>query len=111
MIKFPCQVCEKSVDTNHNAICCDMCDCCVHIHCNNIYKQTYRQLQKDPSPWYCKRCLKEEILFSNLNDSEFEVFTSGLSILPKKKDWVNQQYSKKLMHLLKMKKQTANITQ
>ena len=85
MIKFPCQVCEKSVDTNHNAICCDMCDCCVHIHCNNIYKQTYRQLQKDPSPWYCKPCLKKEILFSNLNDSEFEVFTSGLSILPKKR--------------------------
>ena len=24
MIKFPCQVCEKPVATNHNAICCDI---------------------------------------------------------------------------------------
>ena len=85
MIKFPCQLCEKPVVTNHNAIYCDICDCWVHIHCNNIFKQTYRQLQKYPSPWYCKSCLKKEIPFSNLNDSEFEAFTSGLSILPKKR--------------------------
>ena len=85
MIKFPCQVCQKPVATDHNAICCDICDCWVNIHCNNICKQTYRQLQKDPSAWYCKSCLKKEIPFSNLNDSEFEAFTSGLSILPKKR--------------------------
>ena len=48
-------------------------------------KKTYRQLQKDASPWYCKPCLKKEIPFANLGNSEFEAFTSGLSILPKKK--------------------------
>ena len=85
MIKFTCQVCEKPVATNHNAICCDICDCWIHIYCNNICKQTYRQLQKDPTPWYCKSCLKKEIPFSNLNNSEFEAFISGLSTLPKKK--------------------------
>ena len=58
----------------------------VHIHSNDICKQTYRQLQKDPSPLYCKSCPKKEIPFSNLNDSAFEAaFTSCLSILPKKK--------------------------
>ena len=82
IIKFPCQVNEKPVATNHNAIFCNICDCWEHIHCNNIWKQTYRQLQKDPRPWYDKSCLKKEISFSNLNDSEFEAFTSGLNILP-----------------------------
>ena len=86
MIKFPCQVCEKPVATNHNAICCDVWDCWVHIHSNDICKQTYRHLQKDPSPLYYKSCPKKEIPFSNLNDSAFEAaFPSGLSILPKKK--------------------------
>ena len=41
MIKFPCQVCEKPVATNHNAICCDICDCCVHI-VTIFVKKTYR---------------------------------------------------------------------
>ena len=75
MIKFLCQVCEKPVATNHNAICCD-------IHVTDGYTQT---LQEDPSPQYCKSCLKKEIPFSNLNNTEFEAFTSGLGILPKKK--------------------------
>ena len=82
MIKFSCQVCEKLVATNHNTICCDICDSWGHIHCNNIFKQTYKQLQKYPSPWYCKSCLEKEIPFSNLNDS---AFTSVLSIIPKKR--------------------------
>ena len=60
-VTFPCPVCEKAVATNHNAVCCDICDCWIHICRNNICKQTYRQPQKDPSPWCCKSCLKKEI--------------------------------------------------
>ena len=43
------------------------------------------KLRKAPSLWYCKSCLKKEIPLSNLNDYNFQAFTSGLSILPKKK--------------------------
>ena len=50
MVKFPCRVSKKPVATNHNAICCDMCDKWAHRHCNNICKKTYRNLKKGSKP-------------------------------------------------------------
>ena len=71
MVKFPCVVWEKTVGTNHNVVCCDMCDRWVHIYCNNICKKTYRDLKKYQIPWFCKSCFRKEILFSSLNDTKF----------------------------------------
>ena len=65
--------------------CCSNCDCCMHICCNNISKQKSRRLKKDSALWYCKSYLKREIPFSDLNDTEFAAFASGMCILPNKK--------------------------
>ena len=85
MVKFPCPICEKTVATNYNTVCNDMCDCWIHIPRNNIGKQTYRQSRKDPSLWYRKSCLKKEIPFSNLNNGEIEPFNSDSRTLTKKR--------------------------
>ena len=64
-IKFPCGVCSKSVAINPNALCCDSCDKWVHIKCNFLNKRTYRQLQKDKSPWFCIDCIKDQLPFQS----------------------------------------------
>ena len=86
MVKFPCLVCEKAVGTNHNAVCCDMCDTWVHIYCNNICKERHRDLKKDQTPWSCKSCIRKEIPFSSLNDTELTHLSKRMSVLPKRKD-------------------------
>ena len=86
MVKFPCLVCEKAVGTNHNAVCCDMCDTWVHIYCNNICKERHRDLKKDQTPWSCKSCIRKEIPFSSLNDTELAHPSKGISVPPNRKD-------------------------
>ena len=63
MAKFPCSVCEKSVAINHEAVCCDVCNRWVHICCKKICKKTYKDLKKDPTPWFCKSCMQKKSLF------------------------------------------------
>ena len=84
MVAFPCLVCDKPVATNHKAVYCDLCDKWVHIYCNNICKNTYQKLKKDNNPWFCKLCLRMEVPFSSLNNTEFSRLLNGKSILPKK---------------------------
>ena len=84
MVNFPCSVCEKPVGINHEAVCCDKCNKWVHIRCNNICKKTYRNLKNDPSPWFCKLCIRTEIPFSQLNNTEFARLTKNCIILHKK---------------------------
>ena len=38
---------------------------CVTINC-------YRKLRKVKTPWYCKICIRQVILFSNLTDHQLE---------------------------------------
>ena len=77
MKKFPCGICKKTVRANHNTVCCDICNKWVHISCNNITRYCYRKLQKDEMPWYCKICLGQAMLFSNLTDHQLEAFMLG----------------------------------
>ena len=63
MAKYPCSVCEKSVAINHEAVCCDVCNRWVHICFKKIYKKTYKDLKKDPTPWFCKSRMQKESLF------------------------------------------------
>lgn len=72
-IKYPCGVCSRSVANNHNAVYCDSCDSWVHIKCNFLNKKTYKKLQKDNNPWFCIKCLRNQLPFQsqvNVNDSQ-----------------------------------------
>ena len=84
MVEFPCIICENPVAFNHHAVCCDKCNCWMHIYCNNFCKQTYRKLKKDSASWYFKSSLKKEIQFSDLKDTEFAACTNEGCIIPKK---------------------------
>ena len=68
-MKFPCNICEKNVASNHNAICCDICNKWVHISYNNISR-----LQKDSTPWYC---LKQVLPFNKLTDYQLKALMLG----------------------------------
>ena len=76
-MKFPCNICEKNVASNHNAICCDICNKWVHIFCNNISSYYYRKLQKDSTPWYCKNCLKQVLPYNKLTDYQLKALMLG----------------------------------
>ena len=76
-MKFPCNICEKNVASNHNAICCDICNKWVHISCNNISRYCYRKLQKDSTPWYCKNCLKQVLPYNKLTDYQLKALMLG----------------------------------
>ena len=67
----------KAVANNHNAVCCDICNQWVHIGCNNVSKYQYMKLKKEKAPWFCMRCLKNEIPYSSLSDVQFERFMDG----------------------------------
>ena len=84
MVNFPCSVCEKPVAINHEAVFGDNCNKWVHIRCNNTCKKTYRCLKKDPTPWYCKLCIRSELPFSTLNNTEFARLTKNKTIIHKK---------------------------
>lgn len=79
LVKFMCQVCEKVVGTNHNAICCDMCDRFIAIR---FAKKADIYLKKDQVPCFCKSSTPKELPFSSLNDTEF---IKRMSVLLKRK--------------------------
>lgn len=55
-IKFPCKVCKKSVNKNHKAVYCDLCNEWVHMKCSLLDDKTYKLLQNDSNPWFCLIC-------------------------------------------------------
>ena len=84
MVSFPCSVCEKPVAINDEAVCCDNCNKWVHIRCSNTCKKTCRCLKKAPTPSYCKLCIRSELPFSTLNNTEFDRLTKNKAIIHKK---------------------------
>ena len=71
-MKFPYNICEKIFASNHNAICCDICNKLEHISCKDISRCCYRKLQKDSTPWYCKNCLKQILPYNKLTDYQLK---------------------------------------
>ena len=72
MPEFPCGVCSKNVNTNHHAICCDICDQWVHIRCNLLDDKDYNKLKNNPeSDFYCITCVKTLLPFNNLSESDY----------------------------------------
>ena len=76
-MKFQCNICEKNVASNHNAICCDTCNKWVHISCNNISRYCNSKLQKDSTPWYCKNYLKQILPYNTLTDYQLKALMLG----------------------------------
>ena len=68
--KFPYRVCAIAVVKNHNAACCDICNLWVNIKYSNITKFCYRKLEQSHETWYCQKCVKQVLLFSEITYSQ-----------------------------------------
>ena len=63
MMNYPCGICGKSVNCNHKAIQCDLCDFWIHIKCNGLNANDYASLQKSSEKWFCSKCVYEILPF------------------------------------------------
>ena len=58
--KFPCVICNKSVQSNQNAITCDNCGKWCHRKCDAMSQETYKYYednQDNPEiTWHCLYC-------------------------------------------------------
>ena len=59
----------------------DQCDSWVHIAWNNLNLYTYRNLQKDKSPWYCMCCFRKELPYGSINDTKLRDLLHGEAIV------------------------------
>ena len=48
-----------------------------HIKCNSTTKFCYRKLQQSHGPWYCQKCIKQVLTFSELTYSQLNRITKG----------------------------------
>lgn len=71
-MQYKCGTCKKSVNSNHKAILCDICNNWVHIHCNNLTHKDYLYYQTAGTeiPWFCKNCVAETFPYSDLENCE-----------------------------------------
>ena len=78
--KFPCAICNKSVQSNQNAISCDNCGKWCHRKCDAMSQETYKYYQDNQDnpeiTWYCLYCTMKHnhehfpFTLSNNNDLE-----------------------------------------
>ena len=80
VVNFPCKICNKTVASNHHALQCDSFHLCVHIKCNRINLQIFKYLNKCSSAWYCSKCYKELIPFTNISNKELYQTNQGQKI-------------------------------
>lgn len=57
-MKHPCGTCCKSVNSNHRAVQCDICNKWHHIRCSLLDDKTYQYLMQTYDAWYCLNCIK-----------------------------------------------------
>ena len=86
-MKYPCEICNKSVHKNHRAIQCDICQYWIHIKCNGVSLNDYHDLQLSDDQWFCKKCISDIFPFSSLYDTELNNLLncrkpSDLDLLP-----------------------------
>lgn len=92
VVKFPCGICNKQVNNNHKALCCDICQKWIHIKCNFITKTEYEKFKDDSQSWYCLKCLKDIIPFAGINnDSLFKTF-QGIAETNLDFECINESY-------------------
>ena len=78
-VKFPCGVCNKSVNKNHRALQCDICSKWIHIKCNLLNKTNYSLLENSTEPWFCINCINHNIPYSNIPNNELELINQGIN--------------------------------
>ena len=72
MPNYPCSVCSKNVNNNHQAICCDICDRWVHVRCNLLDTKDYTEMKNDSTKiFYCISCIKQNMPFTKLTDHDY----------------------------------------
>ena len=57
---YPCTICGVNVLEDDKAICCDSCNCWVHVSCDpNVSDADYDKMLESPSDqqWFCYMCL------------------------------------------------------
>ena len=56
--KFPCSICEKSVNKNQKSVYCNNCDLWVHKKCEGLSNDEFQKLveEDDEVPWFCLVC-------------------------------------------------------
>ena len=62
-LSFPCKICNKNVNHKDHAIQCDICNCWVHIKCNNLNYIDYKYLQGNNGSMVLYYFLKLNIFF------------------------------------------------
>ena len=55
-IKYPCNICAKSVRNNQPAVQCDDCFVWTHVRCIGFGDSTYQHLQHNSYYWFCASC-------------------------------------------------------
>lgn len=73
-IEFPCGICKKSVNSNHRALLCDLCNFWHHIRCARVSSDLYSHyLSLSQFAWHCPTCLfnllPDEDVFNDLDES------------------------------------------
>ena len=67
-----CTICSKKVAKNHKAIACDLCNCWIHIKCNQLSTSDYEKFKLNPNwNFTCLSCNRLNFPFMALNDDQF----------------------------------------
>ena len=67
---FICGKCNEVMKANTQAMCCDVCECWVHLSCIKMPSELYRMIKKCSSDikgllWLCDKCKEKFDRFSN----------------------------------------------
>ena len=68
-----CNVCDKKIHKNQLRIECEhkACKQSVHIKCNLMNKKEYEYQKTVKDPFFCIRCLEDNVPFTKISDNEF----------------------------------------
>ena len=69
--KLKCKKCNKTINSNQRAICCDICDRWYHqSSCAALSCQEYEKLASSSDHWYCSNCLCDILPFNHIVDDQ-----------------------------------------
>ena len=75
--KHKCEVCSKTIASNHRKIHCCACKSTVHIKCNKTDEKSYNSIIKNKLSVICIKCQADNIPFQNLSDIQFAAVSRG----------------------------------
>ena len=72
-MKELCGVCTKTLIKTDKRIACAICHNKVHIRCNLLTREDFKNIDKDGEDYLCISCIDENIPFSKLSENEFSL--------------------------------------